>query len=142
MSVATVSVELPEPLYRRLQSAATVAQRSLEEVLASTVAVALPPSPDLPEALANELAEMIWLSDDALRAATKPDFSPSQQERLAELNDLADDRALSPGEETERAELLAAYEWAILRRAQAFQILARRGHRIPTYPELASTFAP
>jgi hypothetical protein len=142
VSVTTVSVEIPEPLYRRLQNAAAVAQRSVDDVLASAVIIPLPATSDLPEAIAEELAEMIWLSDDALLAATKTTFSARQQARLAELNDLADDRVLSEKEAAERTSLLAAYEHAVLRRAQAFHILARRGHRIPTYQELASTFAP
>lgn len=136
MITATIPVQLPEPLYRRLQNAAVVAHRSIDDVLASAVAVALPPSPDLPEALASELAEMMWLSDKALQAATKPTFTAIQQTRLAELNNLVDNRQLTAEEKTEQDRLLAAYERSLLRRAQAFAILSRRGHRIPQYSEL------
>lgn len=136
MAESLVSIQVPEPLYRRLQGAAVVARRSVGDVLVSAVTIALPPSPDLPEALANELAEMIWLSDDALWQATVPTFAIVQQERLAALNDIADERTLTVAEKDEQIQLLAAYERSVLRRAQAFAILARRGHRIPTYSEL------
>lgn len=138
MAESLVSIQVPEPLYRRLQGAALVARRSVGDVLASAVTIALPPSPDLREALANELAEMIWLSDDALWQATVPTFLPVHQERLAALNDMADERVLMPAEKDEQTSLLVVYERSVLRRAQAFAILARRGHRIPTYAELAA----
>ena len=136
MTESQFSVQVSEPLYRRLQGAAVAARQSIGEVIASAVTVALPPFPDLPEALANELTEMIWLSDDGLWQATTPTFSKAQQERLATLNDLSDERVLTVAEQAEQAELLAAYDRSVLRRAQAFVILARRGHRIPTYAEL------
>lgn len=135
MADTTISVQLPEPLYRRLEGAATATQRTVDEVLATTIAASLPPFPDLPETLANELAEMIWFSDDALRAATRPIFTPEQQKRLAELNNLEDERPLTEAEQTERAELLAGYERSVLRRAQAFAVLARRGYPL-NYNEL------
>ena len=97
--------------------------------------VPLSPSSDLPEALAAELAEMMWLSDEALRHATQPTFTPEQQ-RLAELNDLEDEHPLTQAEQSEQAELLAGYERSLLRRAQAFAVLARRGHQLPAYPDL------
>jgi hypothetical protein len=138
MTESLVSVPVPEPVYRRLQGAAMAAKRSVSDVLASAVTVALLPSPDLPDALADELAEMIWLSDEALWQATTPTFTKEQQERLARLNDFADDRTLTAAERAEQTALLTAYEQSILRRAQAFAILSRRGHRIPTYSALAA----
>ena len=137
MPIATIPVQLPEPLYQRLQNVALAAHRSIDDILASAVAVALPPSPDLPDALADELAEMIWLSDVSLRAALQPTFTADQQARLAELNDLVDERTLTRAEQAEQDQLLVAYERSVLRRAQAFAILDRRGYHPPTYAELA-----
>lgn len=138
MTESLVAVQVPEPVYRRLQGAAVAAKRSVGDVLTSAVTVALPPSPDLPEALADELAEMIWLSDEALWQATTPTFTKAQQERLAILNDLSDDRTLTTTEKAEQTELLVAYEQSVLRRAQAFAILSRRGHHLPIYSTLAA----
>ena len=69
MTASTIPVYVPEPLCRRLERAAALTHRSVADVLASTIATALPPMSDLPEALADELAGMLWLSDEALRAA-------------------------------------------------------------------------
>jgi len=124
-------------LYReRLERTAALTHRSVAHVLASTIAIALPPISDLPEALADELAGMSWLSDEALRAATQPTFTPEQQKRLSELNNLEDECPLTEIEQAERAALLAEYERSVLRRAQAFAVLAQRGYQTPDYTEL------
>ncbi|HKZ84203.1 MAG TPA: type II toxin-antitoxin system Phd/YefM family antitoxin [Anaerolineae bacterium] len=129
-------IRVPEPLYRRLERTAALTHRSVAHVLASTIAIALPPISDLPEALADELAGMSWLSDEALRAATQPTFTPEQQKRLSELNNLEDECPLTEIEQAERAALLAEYERSVLRRAQAFAVLAQRGYQTPDYTEL------
>ncbi len=138
MAITKIPIDIPESLYLRLQRIASFAHRSVEEIFTSAVTIALPPSPDLPTSVADELAEMIWLSDAALWHATTPTFSPNQQKRLTELNDLEDTRNLNSSEKQEQAQLLAAYERSILHRAQAFAILARRGHQIPKLTELPS----
>lgn len=52
------------------------------------------------------------------------------QSQLATLNEINDERPLTPSEEKEQMRLLAQYERSILRRAQAYAILAQRGHLI------------
>jgi len=79
---------------------------------------------------------MLWLSDEMLWAATDPTFTSIHQGRATELSDLAGERSLMPKEKAEQEQLLAAYDRSVLRRAQAFAILARRGHQIPQRSEL------
>lgn len=136
MAITKIPVDLPEPLYRRLQGIAAFAHRSIEEILASAISTALPPSPELPDTLADELAEMLWLSDEMLWAATDPTFTSTHQNRVTELSDLLGERSLTSEEKAEQEQLLAVYDRSVLRRAQAFAILARRGHQIPKRPEL------
>lgn len=137
MTLATVPVDVPKHIYTRLKNSATIAKRTVEDVLTSAVSIALPPSPDLPDDIADELAEMIWLSDEALWDQTNPTFTREQQDRLAELNHTNDQRTPTPDECEEQKTLLAAYERSVLLRAQAYNILSRRGHTIPRYPDLA-----
>lgn len=137
MTLSTISVPVPEPLYRRLERVATLTRRSVADTLASAITVVWPAASDLPEPLADELAGMMWLSDAQLRVATRPTFATQQQKRLSELNIAADERPLTESEQAERAHLLAEYERSVLRRAQAFAVLTQRGHRIPRYAELA-----
>jgi len=110
MSLATVPVDVPQHVYVRLKNSAAIAKRTVEDVLTSAVSIALPPSPDLPEDLANELAEMIWLSDEALWRVTTPKFTAEQQERLAELNHRVALDELTSEETREQQALLTAYE--------------------------------
>jgi prophage DNA circulation protein len=136
MTLSTISVPVPEPLYHRLERVATLTRRSIADMLASAITVVLPSASDLPEPLADELAGMMWLSDAKLRAATRPTFTSQQQKRLSELNDAGDERPLTESEQAECARLLAEYERSVLRRAQAFAVLTQRGHRVPKYAEL------
>ncbi len=136
MTTRMVPVMIPEPLYRRLERTSAKIRRPVNDVVASTLAAMLPPSPDLSDDLADELSGMIWFSDEKLYSATQPTFTPTMQARLATLNEISDERPLTPNEEKEQMRLLAQYERSILRRAQAYAILAQRGHPIPNYNDL------
>ena len=130
MAEKTIAVQLPESAYRKLQKAAELTYRSVDEILVSTIETSLPAMPDVPTELAEELSAMHLLSDDALWAAVSPTLSQAEQTRLAQLNQLAHERPLTPAEEAEQNDLLAAYGRSILRRGQALAILAQRGHPV------------
>jgi len=130
MASDTVSVELPTAVFLKLQRAADLTRRSLEQVLVSTINAALISSPDLPAELADELAAMRLLSDNALQAASYPSISSADQERLNHLNQTAQSRTLTTSEFREQEELLFSYHRSILRRAQALAILQERGYPV------------
>lgn len=135
MTTQTVSVGLPRAVFLKLERAAQLTHRTVEEVLATTVNAALVEPPDLPADLANELAAMHLFSDEALWAATHPSLSPAAQVRLRQLNHKAGERPLSQAEAAEQERLLDAYHRSVLRRAKALAILAQRGHPLPSKPE-------
>ena len=126
----TVTVEIPKSLYHRLQRIATETHRTVEDVLATTVNVSLPPQPDLPESLADELVAMQLFRDEALWAATESSLSKAEQRRLRQLGEGGDVRKLTSGETKELEILLEKYDKAVIRRAQALAILAHRGYEI------------
>lgn len=130
MSEKTVTIELPESLFRKLQRAAELTYRPLDEVLASTLNALLVAPPGLPTALADELAAMHVLSDDALWSATRPSLAAAEQHRLQQLNHAAGERSLTQAEQAEQTALIHAYQRSLLRRAQALAILAQRGYRL------------
>ncbi len=109
MTMQTVSVQLPKPLFLKLKRAAELSHRSVEEVLVATVNVALVEPAGLPPDLGNELAAMHLFSDDALWATAKPSLSPAEQYRLSQLNHKAGDSSLTEAEEVEQEQLLDAY---------------------------------
>jgi hypothetical protein len=130
MLEATITVKLPKSTLQKLQKAAEVTYRSVDEVLASTIDATLVAPSDLPSDLAGELAAMHLLSDEALWAAVQPSFSPTEQARLQQLNHAGGERLLSSAEVAEQTTLLSAYHRSILRRAQALAILRQRGHNV------------
>jgi len=136
MTMQTVSVELPRSVFLKLKRAAELTHRPIEEVLVATVNVALVEPPGLPAELANELAAMNLLSDEALWAAAYPSLSPAEQSRLSQLNHKAGERPLTKAEQAEQEHLLTGYHRSVLRRAKALAILAQRGHPLPGVSEL------
>ena len=130
----TITVTLPEATFHRLKEAAQLTHRSVDEMLATTIDAILAVSPQL----AKEWAAMHLLSDEALWQATQPTLTPTEQERLHELNHLAGERSLTEQEMSEQTTLLEAYHRSTVRRSQAIAILKLRGHSIPqdipTYP--------
>jgi len=135
MTTQTVSVGLPRSVFLKLERAAELTHRTIEDVLVTTVNAALVEHPDLPTDLANELSAMHLFSDEALWAATHPRLSPAEQVRLSQLNHKAGERPLTQAEVAEQEHLLTAYHHSVLRRAKALAILAQRGHPLPVSPE-------
>jgi len=127
----TVSVQLPEAIYRRLQWASELTYRPVDEILSSALTVALGVPPELPTQQQNELAAFGMLSDAALWAASESSLSPVQQRRLHQLNRAAGERTLSSSEAHEQVELLDLYQRSVLQRAQALALLAYRGYDLP-----------
>ena len=136
MATQTMSVNLPRAVFLKLDRAAKLTHRSVEDVLATTVNAALVEPSGLPKDLADELAAMYLFSDKALLAAVQPSLSPAEQFRLNQLNHEAGERSLTQAEKAEQEHLLDAYRRSILRRAQALSILAQRGHPLPNKAEL------
>lgn len=135
----TVSVEVPEPVYRRLKQIAEITHRSVEDVLIATVNSALPLEPGWPVEVADELAAMNMFNDDALWAAVESSLSPAQTERMRQLNETVDTRPLTDAEEAELTELMRAYDRAVLRRARALALLSQRGYDISAQVSLMHT---
>lgn len=131
MNTTTLTVTLPEPIMRRLKRASELTYRPVNEILVSTINAALIAPPNLPEDLADELAAMALLDDGALKAASRSSFSSTEQYRLRQLNQIAQERVLSQAEADEQTALLNAYHHAVLRRAQALATLNQRGYSIP-----------
>ena len=127
---STVSVQIPERIFHRLQRIAEATYRPIEDVLATTVSVALPQSPNLPPELADDLTAMTMFSDEALWAAAESSLSPSQRRRLNQLSHAGGQRPLSAAESVELTYLVDLYDRAVLRRARALTILAHRGFAV------------
>lgn len=132
----TLTIKLPEPLLHRVQRVAELTYRSVDEVLISALDATLRVPPGLPQALADELAAMAIFTDEALLAATKSSLSPAEQHRLQRLTEASKTRTLTSTESIELDHLVERYDIAVLRRAHALALLARRGYSLPVHNDL------
>lgn len=127
---STVSIQIPERIFHRLQRIAEATYRPIEDVLATTVSVALPQSPNLLLELADDFIAMTMFSDEALWAAAESSLSPAQRRRLNQFSRAGGQRPLNAAETAELAHLVDLYDRAVLRRARSLAILAHRGFAV------------
>ena len=126
----TFSITVPETVFQKIYTVATATDRTIDDVISNTVNATYTAPEDIPASIANELASMQQMKDQALWDAIEPSIASKQQRRLAEFNAIADERDLEPSEHNEREELMLQYHRSVLRRAQAIAILTLRGYTI------------
>lgn len=131
MSGRTITVTLPEVLYERVKITAEASARSVEDVCAQSIALSLPElEGDLPPEFRSELAALPLLSDAELETIAHSTMDEEQQERLEVLADRQKQRPLTAAEESTLAHLMEEAQRVMLRKAEAYRLLARRGHAV------------
>jgi hypothetical protein len=131
MSVHPVTLSLPEALYQRAREAAQVSNRPLEQVLTQSIALSLPAlESDLSAATRSEVAALPLLSDARLWTIARGEMDKRKQARLQTLAETQKHRPLELVEKAELGQLMAEAELVMLRKAEAYQLLARRGHSV------------
>lgn len=130
MSVYSVTVNLSEPSYRRVQRAAKRTQRSVEQLLGDAVVALLPETGDLSPDLTTALAQMAFLNDAVLWQMARTTLSTEQQRRLEVLHDKQQRTQLSPIEREEERALVRLYRETQFVRAQAIVLLQQRGYDV------------
>lgn len=133
MAQQTVNIELPEEVYQRARETAAATARSVEDVLAASIAISLPPlERDLPPEIRAELGPMALLSAEELREISRDSLDHERQVRLEALAELQKTRPLNHAEKAELGDLVAQARRVMLHRAEARRLLALRGHTIPS----------
>ena len=132
MATQTVTLQLPESLYARLQQAAHATRRSLDDVLLHAVQVGSPPRwDDAPAEFQADLAALDRLDDDALWQIVRSRKSEEDMERYQELLDKNADSSLSADERNELASLRIEFDRAMLCKVHAAALLRWRGYSVP-----------
>jgi hypothetical protein len=131
MATRTVTLELPDSIYRTARRVAEATHQPLEAVLQAGIAHALPPLDDVPPAQAEDLAALALLDDGALWRAARATMSATEQAEMHELLDLQGRGELSSAHATRLDEGLQRYGELTVRKAHAYLLLARRGYRVP-----------
>ena len=131
MDSETVELRIPISLYRAARQVARATDQSVDAVLQASIAHALPPLDDLPEAEAAELAMLSLLDDGALWQAAREELMPDEQAELHRLLDRQAAEALNAAERSSLDAMLESYSWITVRKAHAYLLLARRGYHVP-----------
>jgi hypothetical protein len=131
-----VTLTLPDRLYEPVKRIAQATNQPLEAVLLTALQASLPPLEGLPAGLANELAELAALDDDALWDVM---FEQVPEEEQEEIEDLLHQNQAGTSSETDRERLTELQQGAdrvMLRKAHAAVLLRFRGRRVPTLAEM------
>lgn len=127
----TITLKLPGAVYERAKETAQSVNRPLEDVLVQSIALALPPlEEDIPSPLRMELSALSLLGDEALQAIAHSRMDSEQQAELEALAEAQKHRPLTSDEQTTLADLLSEAERVMLRKAEAYRLLAQRGYDV------------
>lgn len=131
MTIQTITLRLPEPLYRTARQMALVAKRPIESVLQDSLSATLPPLDDIEPDEAIELARLALLNDSTLWEEARAQMSQTEQAEMQELLDRQGDGTLQSAEQARLHELMRIYGRLMVRKAHVYLLLARRGYRVP-----------
>jgi len=132
----TVTIELPELLYRFACQVAEVTKQPLEAILRDSIAHTLPPLDDVPPEEAVELAKLASFDDAALWREARATMTAAEQAEIHELLDRQGAGELTLSEHARLRDLLDTYGRLTVRKAHAYLLLARRGYRVPMQEDL------
>ncbi len=132
MTTRTVTLELPETLYARLQQAAQATRSTLDQVLLRAVQIGSPPRwDDAPAEFQFDLAALDRLNDETLWQIARSRKTEAEMEPYQEWLDKNANRLLTADERDELAKLRVEFDRAMLRKAHAAALLRWRGHPVP-----------
>ncbi len=131
MTEQTITVTLPGALYERAKETAEAFSLSVEEAVTQFIALSLPPlEKDLPPNLRSDLKALPLFSDAELWQIAHGTMDEEQQTQLETLAELRKHRPLSETEHATLAHLMEEAQRVMLRKAEAYRLLARRGHHV------------
>jgi predicted transcriptional regulator len=136
MTTRTLTVNVSEEIYRRLEERARAAAQPVASVVAQTIAQSFAPEERLPPALKAELDAMEHLSDEALWTIARSVASPDTLALYDLLIERKQEGALTPEGQQWLAQVAHDTDSLMVRKAHAFLLLKQRGHTLPTLDEL------
>lgn len=130
----TITLKLPEILYRRLVDTAKATRRTFDEVMLHALWVGSPPAwDDVPAEFQRDLAEMDRLDDDALWKIARAQKAESEMAEYDELLEKNQQGGLNVSERAKLEKYRNEAERFMLRKAHAAVLLRWRGHSAPIF---------
>jgi len=138
VTVKTLTLSLPEPVYRYLEQMAAATRRPVEQVAQESIVGNLPPSvATMPAEVQGELLKLQTRPIDELQRIAASQVSPVQQARHQQLLEKNASGTLTLAERDELAALRTLADHLMLRKAYAWAVLRWRGQSVPALHELA-----
>jgi len=135
MTVRSVTLDLPEALYLRLQQVAKGMHQSLDDVLMHAVQVGIPPSwEDAPAAFQGDLAALDRLDDQSLWRIARSTQWEEDWSHYQELLDKNANGSITAAERVSLEHLRTEADRFMLRKAHAAALLRWRGRTVPPAP--------
>ena len=135
MAVQNVTIRMSDQLYHQVEQRAGRMQRSVEEEVVAVVEDALPVLDFLLADIADELGQMVFLTDSELWHAAQTVMTAGENRRMQALVLKRQREGLSPEEELEAERLTMRQERVMLLRARAAALLRERGQNVSTLLE-------
>jgi len=133
----TLTIHLPANAVHRLRRVAEISGRPVDEVIANTLQVGLPPLlEDVPEAFRRDLARLEALANEGLWHYLREELPASQIARYDQLLAANASGTLDEAGRGELAQLRRAADSLMFRKAYAALLLRWRGERVPSLAEL------
>lgn len=137
MTTKTITLQIPENIYTRLQQAARATRRTLDEVVLHAVQVGSPPRwDDAPANYQADLAALDRLDDDTLWQVVRRRTSVETMARYQELLDKNAEETLTAAEREELTRLRMEAERLMLCKVHAAALLRWRGYSVPAAEDL------
>ncbi len=132
MTLRTVTMQLPENLYLRLQQTAQATRQSFDTILLRALQVGSPPAWETaPAEFQADLAALDRLDDTALWRTARTRATLTQMDRYQALLDKNANQTLSAKEREELTQLRTDLDRQMLCKAHAAALLQWRGYQIP-----------
>ena len=137
MTLRTVTMQLPENLYLRLQQTAQATKQSFDNILLRALQVGSPPSwESTPAEFQADLAALDRQDTAALWRIARARTTSAQMDRYQALLDKNANQTLSIEEQAELVQLRTESDRQMLRKVHAAALLQWRGHQIPPADKL------
>lgn len=139
MTTNSVTLNLSDTIFQRARRAAALLNRSIEEVLESTLDTSLPVLDDSPTDLAADLAKLPTLTDAELWQVARSKMTPEHEALLHQLLDTQSERQLTPNEARQLEALRRQAGQLTLMKSQAYALLHERGYPVNHEPPIRTS---
>jgi hypothetical protein len=131
-----ITVALPDEVYDTLHRWAKAQKKSVRKVAEETLRVATRAGEDRSSSLEDALQALVEKSDEELWQIAESRWTPNKERKWKRLIVKRDKDRLTEAEGKELQELVADAQRFMVIQSEAWVLLKRRGHRIPTLEEL------